>query len=139
MGARQDADFGNDRTHGTGITAIDADTGLENRAAHDVFLDILEQLGRDFLLGGFGEDLLDLRLYRRNLLMTGAFLLLVIGCTQIGRDRRAQTLVDIDLQRVRTGERPRLFRRLFGKIDDRVDDRLEGLMAEHDGAQHHVF
>ena len=43
MGARQDADLGDDRTHRLGVAPVDAHAGVENRVADDVGLEVLEQ------------------------------------------------------------------------------------------------
>ena len=45
MGARQDADFGDDGTHGGEIAAVDALLGVEHRVAHDIGFDVVEQAG----------------------------------------------------------------------------------------------
>ena len=53
MGARQHADFGDDRAHGLHVAAVDADAGVENVPAHDLGLQLLEDLA-DLLLGELG-------------------------------------------------------------------------------------
>ena len=58
---------------------------------------------------------------------------------------RAQLLLDQPddflLQRGIVGDLviARLLRGLLGELDDRLDHRLEMPVAEHDGAEHHVF
>ena len=57
VGARQEADHRLDRADGLGVAAVDAAAFLEDRAADDVGLELLHQLGGDQLLLrlGFGE------------------------------------------------------------------------------------
>ena len=47
MGARQDADFGHDRTHRGEVAAVDALLGVEHRVAHDIGFDVMDQAGID--------------------------------------------------------------------------------------------
>ena len=44
VGARQDADLGEDRTDGLQVAAVDADAAVEDVAADDLLLDLLEDL-----------------------------------------------------------------------------------------------
>ena len=44
--ARQDADLGRDRPHRRGVAAVDAAAAAQDRAAHDVLFELLEQLER---------------------------------------------------------------------------------------------
>jgi hypothetical protein len=46
--ARQHADLGDDRPHGLGVAAVDAQAGVQDGAAHDVGFQVLE--GRLWLL-----------------------------------------------------------------------------------------
>jgi hypothetical protein len=57
VGAGQEADADFDRAHRLGVAPVDAAAFLENRAAHDVGLDALDELGCDHLLlrVGLGE------------------------------------------------------------------------------------
>ena len=43
VGARQDADLGDDRADGLGVAAVDAQAGVEDRVADDVGFELLEQ------------------------------------------------------------------------------------------------
>ena len=45
VGARQDADFGDDRAHGLDVAAVDALAGVENVPAHDLGFELLEHAG----------------------------------------------------------------------------------------------
>ncbi len=45
VGARQDADFGEDRTNGLDVAAVDALAGVENIPAHDLGFELLEHAG----------------------------------------------------------------------------------------------
>ena len=42
VGARQDADLGDDRAHGLEVAAVDARAGVEDVPAHDLGLGVLE-------------------------------------------------------------------------------------------------
>ena len=44
VGARQDADLGDDRADGLQVAAVDADAAVEDVAADDVLLELLEHL-----------------------------------------------------------------------------------------------
>ena len=50
MGARQDADFGHDRTHGGQVAAVDALLGVQHRVAHHIGFDVVQQAAID--IGG---------------------------------------------------------------------------------------
>ena len=140
VGARQDADFTDDRADLIGLAAVDAFAGLQDVAANDVLFQVLEQLCRQRDVQLFGLDL------RQGLGLGGgnrfnAVLLLLnrIGGTQrIHRDF-AQTGVDRGNVRIRRRQFERLFRRRFRQIDDQVDHRLDFAMREHDGFQHGFF
>ena len=45
VGARQDADFADDRPHGLHVAAVDALAGVENVPAHDLGFELLEHAG----------------------------------------------------------------------------------------------
>ena len=88
VGARQDADFAHDRTHGLEVAAVDALAGVENVPANDLGFEFLEHAGNTqlvvFRLGAVREEM------RHHLFFHGsdgvvAFLLLGIrvGRTQI--------------------------------------------------------
>ena len=47
MGARQDADFRHDGTHGDQVAAIDALLGVQHRVAHHIGFDVMHQAGID--------------------------------------------------------------------------------------------
>src|SRR5437868_7610315 len=49
MGARKYTDFGDDRTHGDEIAAVDALLGVEHRVAHDVRFDVVHQIAKGVL------------------------------------------------------------------------------------------
>ena len=56
VGARQDADFGNDRADGLQVAAVDAQAGVEDVPAHDLGLEVVEDLAELFGRNGAGFD-----------------------------------------------------------------------------------
>ena len=56
MRARKETDRNLDRTYGLRVAAVDAAAFVQNRAANDVGLEALHQLGGDELLLRFGLD-----------------------------------------------------------------------------------
>src|ERR671933_300689 len=46
----QDADLGDDRAHRLGVAPVDAAAFLEDRAAHDLLLEVLEELAGELAL-----------------------------------------------------------------------------------------
>ena len=61
VGARQDADLGDDRAHGLEVAAVDALAGVEDVPAHDLGFELLEHAGdcaacRSSALGAFREE-----------------------------------------------------------------------------------
>ena len=137
MGARQDADFRDDRTHRLAVAAVDALAGIEDGVAHDVLLELLE-----LLLDQLGLEIFRDHLFERGVLhvfdLVAARLLVhfAISGAQIGLGKLAQALLGaLGGFRLRRQD-ARLLRRLLGQADDRVDDRLETAMAEHDRVEH---
>ena len=56
VGARQHADLADDRAHGLGVAAVDALLVVEDGAAHDVLLEVLEELADELGLGALGRQ-----------------------------------------------------------------------------------
>ena len=139
MGARQHADLDRDRPDGLGVAAVDARLTLQYRAAHDLGLERLEELGPQRAIAFVLEQLGYLGLGLVQHVRARLFLPLGIGRGQIGRDRAAQFLLDDLLLRVGIGHVPGILGGGFGQFDDGVQHRLEALVAEHDGAEHDVL
>ena len=100
VGARQNADFGDDLTDRLGVAAVDTDAGLEDSAADDIGLELLEhrfggvgaltfsgQRFEQFLLGGADQ------------ILAGFLLRLLVG----GRHFLGAELVDTGLEGDRLG------------------------------------
>ena len=127
VGARQDADFGADRADGLAVAAVDALAGLHDVAAHDVALEVLEQLADQVGLGlviAADRDL-GLLLHLVDLVGAGLLGLLGIGAAQIVGRTLCSSAHDRLLLRAVFGQRPRLLGALLGQVDDGVDDVLE--------------
>ena len=142
VGARQDADLGDDRAHGLDVAPVDARAGVEDVPAHDLRLGVLEDaldlVGRELLLALCGAE------RGHHLRLDGvdgavALLLdgLLVGLAQVRLGDGEHRL--LDLRSVGRLEVARLLGGLLGEPDDRLDDRLEMLVAEHHGAEHHVL
>ena len=142
MGARQDADFGDDVADGLGVAAVDALAGVEDVPANDLGFQFLEHAGDAelvvFRLLAFRE------IVRHHLFLDladrGVAILLDrngVGGAQLRLDQPEHFLFqrafvdDLDVARLLGG--------LLGQLDDRLDHRLEMAMAEHHGAEHDVF
>ena len=142
MGARQQADFGHDVTHGLEIAAVDALAGVENVPAHDLGFEILEHAGNPQLvvlrLGAFREEMR----HDLGLDVGDRVLAFLLGGDRIGRAQvflgEAEDLL-LEIGVVHHHEIARLLGRLFRELDDGVDHRLEMPVAEHHRAQHDFF
>ena len=143
VSARQHADLGHDRPHRLHVAAVDALAGVEDVPAHDLGFELLEDVG-DLQLR-IRRVLHALRTEMRNRLGLGGIDRLValhlvgdrIGGAQVTLDQAEHFL----FQRLVVGQREvaRLLGGLLGELDDGVDHRLEMPVAEHHGAEHHVF
>ncbi len=84
VGARQHAHLGADRPHRLGVAAVDAATGLQDRAAHDLRFQLLEDAGRDRRLGrNVGDDGQRLLLHGADLLVARLLDRLGVGRLQL--------------------------------------------------------
>ena len=139
MRARQDADFGRDRPDRTGVAPVDAAAAAQDRAAHDVLFELLEDFERQRALLVVDEELAGQRLGGVEPVAAILLALLAIGRIDQRPDRLAHPALD---RVVLGGDRrqvPGLARAGLGEIDDRLDHRLKLAMAEADRAQHHVL
>ncbi len=143
MGARQQADFGHDVTHGLEIAAVDALAGVQNVPAHDLGFQFLEhaadaQLGVGRIVHAAGEIVFQYL----GLDCGDGILPFLFGRDGIGG---AQFLLgdaeNFLFQRLVVGDLmiARLLRRLFRELDNGVDHWLEMPVAEHHRAQHDFF
>src|ERR1051326_1558059 len=145
MRARQHADADRNRPHGARVAAIDARLAVEDLPAHDLRLEVEEDvlqivrvdLDTDLLgllcelLGDFLADFLQPRIARLLLLHTEG--LAQVGFGELGHARD---------ERIVPGRRLPFPGRLaghLGELVDRLDRRLHVLMAVHHPAQHHVL
>ncbi len=143
VGPGQHAHFGDDLADRVDGAAVDADAGVEDVAADDVGLELLEhpaQLGgvRAVRIGfGLGELLEGLVLGGVDGVLAGALGDDLVGRGEVGADQG----LDLGLHRVGVvfGEVEGLLGGVLGQFDDRVDHRLDALVGEHDAAQDLVF
>ena len=116
MGARQHADFADDRAHGLEIAAVDALGGVEDVPANDLAFEFLENAGDTLLVvfrfGPFGEEMCHHLLFHR---ANGDVAILLlgdrIGCAQILLDQTEHLLFERGI--VGHDEVARLLRRPF--------------------------
>ena len=138
MRARQHADFGRDRPHGLGVAAVDARLAVQHGAAHDLVLDLLEDLGPSRRCASSANARQAFPWRRRAWLLARLLVALRIGRRQIRGRPRSRTA----LRRSASGgarQIPRFLGGTLRELDDHVDHRLECAMAEHHGAQHHLL
>ena len=142
MGAREDADLGDDRTHCRQVASIDPALLIEDVPAHDLGLGAMERfgdLGRGKL--GLGPSRRkrgeDLRLRRVD---SGVPLLLLsdtIGRAQIGFGDLEHRL--LDRRAIARRQLARFLGGLFSQANDGLDNRLEAGVAGHDRFQHRLL
>ncbi len=137
VGARQHSDLGADRPHRLGVAAVDARIAPQDSAAHDLLLQLLEELAGEGLLrriiGVFAKRqvLRCIELIRARLLVA-----LAVGGVEMRAEHGAQLVLHRCLLGQRLGHAPRFLGAGLGQLDDRVDHRLKALMSEGDGAEH---
>ncbi len=140
VGARQDADLGDDRADGAGVAAVDTDAGVQDGVADDVGFQVVEQtlrlVGVQALGGQRGGGGL---LGSPNLLVPSLLDLLLIGFGDAGAAQRVDSSGQSKLFRGLFRQRPGFLGGVFGQLDDRVDHRLEGRMPEGHGTQHDLL
>ena len=138
---RQDADLADDGAHGTGVAAVDAPAGGQDVASDDLLLQALENAGQKLGIDGFVRRQLgaDAILDRRHLLLAGQLDRLGISLAQVGFGHPGNPRRQLVESGRRPGNRQRLLGTGLGQIDDGIDHRAHLSVAEHDGAQHHLF
>ena len=140
--ARQHADLGDDRPDGLGVAAVDARLALQDGAAHDVGLQVLEELGP--------RACVRLRPRTgRHILRLGGVELVVSAPASAARDRprpaRREPLAQLRasmrlLLRRRLGQRPRApWRRISASSMIASITGWKLAMAERDGAEHDLL
>ena len=137
VGARQDADLGHDRADGLSIATVDAQPGVEDGAAHDVGLELLEQrLGCGGVHSLGGERLGDLLFGGADEVLPGLLLRLLVGFGDPGGAEFAHLGLERGFGFRRLGDVPRLLGRVLGEFDDGLDHRAHMVVAEAHGAEH---
>src|SRR5271163_3091115 len=139
MSARQNADLARYRPNAAGIPAVNPAAVAQNGAAHDVLLDVLEELERDRMLRFVGKKLGQFGF--RLIEPVAAVLLALRGVGGLDQraDRVPQPRADfIELRRLGR-QAPRLTGAGLGEVDDRLDHRLKLTMAKSHGTEHYVL
>ncbi len=143
VGARQDADFGDDRADHVEGAAVDPLAGRQHVAAQNGRLAFLERRAE---LGGLAAVGIGVRLHqgRHGLGLGGSEgrVARLFGGQLVGRlQLLADQGGDLSDQRalILRLEIPGILRRVFGQFDDRLDHRLEAAVGEHHPAQDLVF
>ena len=143
VGARQHADFADDRAYGLHVAAVDARAGVENIPAHDLGFELFEYAG-DLELRIFRVLDIGRREMTHDAVFRGVDCLVALHLVG-DRIRGAQLLLDqiehflFERRIVGQSQFARLLRRLLRQPDDGVDHRLEMPVAEHHGAKHDVL
>ena len=142
MRAREDANLGENRTHGRQVASIDPAVLIEDVPAHDFRLRVVESFG------DLGRRKLGLSSCRRKRggdlclrrVDSGVPLLLLgdrIGGAQIGFGDLEHRL--LDRRAIAWRQFARFLGGLFSEADDGLDDRLEAGVAGHDRLQHRLL
>ena len=142
MHARKQRRADRDRAHGARIAPVDARLAVEDLAANDLRFHLLQDAAHHV---GVGRVVLDLHARLEHLLLdlvelAGAqrLRLHAVGVVQVGLGERAD-LLDERLVARRRLPFPVVLAGFVGELVDRLDRDLHLLVAEHDGAQHHVL
>ena len=138
--ARQNADFGRNRTDRFRIAAVNAHACFQNRVAHRMIFHFVEYASGNgrfgFVVGnadlcGFadiGNGVLTFQLIRN-----------FISFAQFGAVSVHKFIINNLVFRRGNRHRPGFFARFGLQAVDHVDHRLHFFMAKHDGAQHDFF
>ena len=138
MRARQQADGAVNRADGCQIPPVDALAAIDDLAAQDLALELLEgraEVGILLLL--FGELLLHLLAHRGNRLLALLLLADREGLAHVVFGELPDLLVKRAV--IRRREIEGFLGRFFREIDDQIDHRLQLLMAELDGTEHFLL
>src|SRR5271169_6607869 len=139
MSARQNADLARYRPNAAGIPAVDPAAVAQNGAAHDVLLDVLEELERGRVLRFVGKQLVQIGLRRIEPVAAVLLALRGVGGLDQRADRIPQPRADfLEFRRLRR-QAPWLASAGLGKVDDRLDYRLKLTMAKGHGTEHYVL
>ena len=140
--ARQHADFDRDRADGLGVAAVDARLAFEDGAAHDVLLELLEQLAGERLARRPSAKSVPIFALAASSLFVARLLLRlgIGGARDRPDDRGAQLVFDrLGFAALLRQRSQGSLARGFGQLDDRLDHRLECSVAEHHGAEHDLL
>src|SRR5437764_4033865 len=136
MRPRQQADLAIDGPDRSGVAPVDPLVAAQDRTAHDLLFEILEQLEREGALGLVFEEAFRCRLGRVELVAARLLAALAVGGGELRPYSFAQPGLDRRLIGGRLGHSPRLLGAGLGERNDRVDDRLKALMPKSHGAEH---
>ncbi len=140
--ARQQRRTDGDRAHGARVAPVDARLAVQDLAAHDLRLDVLEDAAHDVAVGGrIGVDdagvehaLLDVL----ELLLAHRLRLDAIGLVEVALGEAAD-LLHQRLVVLRRSPVPVVLAALVGQLGDGADRGLHLLVAVHDRAEHHLL
>ena len=141
MRARQDADLGDDRPHGAGVAAVDAHAGVEDGVADDVGFQVVEHRPCAFSASSPSAVSASAICARTastlscRAPLSGSRYASASPARASASTRAFSACSSAD----GSGSGHGLLRGVLGQFDDRLDHRLEALMAEGDGAEHHVL
>jgi len=141
VGTGQHAVTHGDRTHGTGIAAVDTGLTSQDAATHDGRFQREEQVGHDTFVGSalaFTQSSDGLGLQLLDTLAAGLLAGDAIGFFQLGLDHAFQ-LGNEDFVAGRRLPVPLGLTGFFNQGVDGIDGGLHLLMAEHHGAKHDFF
>ena len=138
VGPRQEPGLGNDLADGLGVAAVDARSGLQDRATDNVGFLALDQAADQNTVILLAKLLLD----RGADLADGCLPLGLVGNLVGGGELLVEAVdngLDVALFGRLLGKGARLLGAAFGKLDDGVDHRLHRVMPEIHGAEHHFL
>ena len=141
MGARQYADFRNNRAHIGEAASVNAFFGIENTATHNIAFQALKRTRNGNALIGagiFGDQFgIDRIAQLGDFFLTRLFVGFLIGGFQPVFSNDGNLCFQLAIIIFR--HVARLFGGFFGHANTRINHRLELFMAKHHSAQHHIF